>query len=248
MIGDVGQDRREEVDIWRPTPPGSRTTAGAATRARSSTTARPRSTRRATRVGPIHQYSPRAPAAARSPAASSTAAAACRTQRGRYFFGDYCTGGRVELPASRAARASAFRERSRRCTSPGNLSSFGEGPTRELYFVSHSGRIFRLAEAGSSARRSRGPRCVLRARRMLERRRPTTTGGGPRRRRRRPTAPRRRRSRTKIGIEEVAGGFDSPVQATAAPGDADADLRRGADRPHPRRRGRPDARAAVRST
>ncbi len=42
-------------------------------------------------------------------------------------------------------RKSGFREHPS-LRVPGNLSGFGEGPSKELYFVSHSGRIFRLAK------------------------------------------------------------------------------------------------------
>ena len=67
-----------------------------------------------------------------------------RSARGRYFFGDYCTG-RVSSFRLRDGRRADLRNHPRLAVA-GGLSSFGEGPTGELYLVSHrTGRIFRLA-------------------------------------------------------------------------------------------------------
>jgi glucose/arabinose dehydrogenase len=63
--------------------------------------------------------------------------------RGRYFYGDFCSGTvwsfRIANGKARAARREAFKV-------PG-LSSFGEDVNGELYLVSLSGPIYRLAAA-----------------------------------------------------------------------------------------------------
>jgi glucose/arabinose dehydrogenase len=56
--------------------------------------------------------------------------------RGRYFYGDYCSG-RVWSKRGRAVRQEPF--------TVDSLSSFGEGPTGELYLASLEGAIYRLA-------------------------------------------------------------------------------------------------------
>jgi glucose/arabinose dehydrogenase len=61
-------------------------------------------------------------------------------ERGRYLFGDYCNGVvcslRVQSGAARSVRREGFRI-------PG-LTSFGEGPSGEIYAVAESGAIYRL--------------------------------------------------------------------------------------------------------
>jgi glucose/arabinose dehydrogenase len=61
--------------------------------------------------------------------------------RGRYFFGDYCTGFVWSLFV-RDGKAVAVR---RHPFTVDALASFGEGPTGELYLVSLNGQIYRLA-------------------------------------------------------------------------------------------------------
>jgi len=143
MIGDVGQDRREEVDIWRPNQTGLenygwRRYEGSLLFNGGTSLYAP-----STRVGPIHQYTHS------SGGCSITGGFVYRgralpNQRGRYFFGDYCNGRVWSFKIVDGKRAAFREEPSLRV--PGNLSSFGEGPNRELYLVSHSGRIFRLAK------------------------------------------------------------------------------------------------------
>ena len=60
--------------------------------------------------------------------------------RGRYFFGDYCTGNIWSLVVAEG-RASDVR---REATRIPNLSSFGEDARGELYAASLSGRVYRL--------------------------------------------------------------------------------------------------------
>ena len=56
--------------------------------------------------------------------------------RGRYFYGDYCSG-RIWSIRGGKVRREPF-------TVP-SLSSFGEGSSGELYLTSLEGSIFRLA-------------------------------------------------------------------------------------------------------
>jgi glucose/arabinose dehydrogenase len=65
--------------------------------------------------------------------------------RGRYFFGDYCSN-KVWSLVVRGGQATDVRLHD--FTVPG-LSSFGEGPSGELYLVAHGGTIYRLAPGGS---------------------------------------------------------------------------------------------------
>jgi hypothetical protein len=63
--------------------------------------------------------------------------------RGRYFFGDYCTG---DVWSFRWARGHKSGFRREPFTVPGNLSSFGLGPNGAIYLLSHNGgSIYRLA-------------------------------------------------------------------------------------------------------
>jgi glucose/arabinose dehydrogenase len=60
---------------------------------------------------------------------------------GRYFYGDYCSGNIWSL-AIREGRATDIRREAFKIES---ISSFGEDARGELYLVSHSGTIYRLA-------------------------------------------------------------------------------------------------------
>ena len=66
--------------------------------------------------------------------------AAVPEARGRYFFGDYCTGTIWSLVMS-GGRATDVR---REGTRIGNLSSFGQDTRGELYATSLDGRVYRL--------------------------------------------------------------------------------------------------------
>jgi glucose/arabinose dehydrogenase len=61
--------------------------------------------------------------------------------RGRYFYGDYCSGRVWSLRISGGKAVGLRREP----FGVDGLSSFGEGPAGELYLVSLTGRVFRLA-------------------------------------------------------------------------------------------------------
>ncbi len=143
LIGDVGQDSREEVDIWRPTTSGLenygwRRYEGTLIYNGGTSLYSP-----SNRVDPIHQY-PHSSGACSITGGFVYRGKALSGQRGRYFFGDYCNG-RVWSFKIVNGRKSGFREHPS-LRVPGNLSGFGEGPSKELYFVSHGGRIFRLAK------------------------------------------------------------------------------------------------------
>ena len=66
--------------------------------------------------------------------------AAVPSARGRYFFGDYCTGNVWSLVVANGAATSVRREAFR----IPHLSSFGEDARGELYATSLSGRVYRL--------------------------------------------------------------------------------------------------------
>ncbi len=143
MIGDVGQDTREEVDIWHPDATGLenfgwRRYEGSLTYSGTSLYSPSK------RIWPIHQYSHASTGGCAITGGFVYRGSALPNQRGRYFFGDYCTGSVWSFGITNGKRT-GFRGHSSLHVS-GGLSSFGEGPTRELYFVSHSGRIFRLAK------------------------------------------------------------------------------------------------------
>jgi glucose/arabinose dehydrogenase len=144
-IGDVGQGRREEVDIWRPGTIslenyGWRRYEGTLVYNGSTSLYSP-----SNYVPPVHQYTTHDSGGCAITGGFVYRGSNLPRQRGRYFFGDYCNG-RVWSFRLEGGRRAGFREHDRLHV-PGNLSSFGEGPTRELYFVAHSGRIYRLAKA-----------------------------------------------------------------------------------------------------
>ena len=90
---------------------------------------------------PRPRLRPHGPDAARSPAATSTAVAAVPAARGRYFFGDYCTGAIWSL---RFANGEATDVRREAATIKG-LSTFGEDARGELYAASvNTGRVYSL--------------------------------------------------------------------------------------------------------
>jgi glucose/arabinose dehydrogenase len=142
-IGDVGQNAREEVDVYRPGTPaienfGWRRFEGNALYSPGTPLARG-----TVYVRPKHVYTHG------SGGCSITGGFVYRGKAiprivGRYFFGDYCTG-KVWSFKLVKGRRSGFREH------PGLrvsqfLSSFGEGPTGELFVLSHAGgRLYRIS-------------------------------------------------------------------------------------------------------
>ena len=141
-IGDVGQQAREEIDVWNP---GARGLENYGWRRFEGTAVYSGSTplRRPSRyVPPVHQYT-HAGGACSVTGGFVYRGSLIRAARGRYFFGDYCTG-RVSSFALRNGRRTGLRAHSG-LTVPGNLSSFGETATGELLLLSHTGgRVYRL--------------------------------------------------------------------------------------------------------
>jgi hypothetical protein len=62
------------------------------------------------------------------------------TARGRYFYGDFCTG---EIWSLRAVHAKLVGKRKER-VKIGNLSSFGQDAAGELYATSLNGQVYKL--------------------------------------------------------------------------------------------------------
>jgi glucose/arabinose dehydrogenase len=138
-LGDVGQDSREEIDLWHYGRAGLENYGWRRFEGTSLYNGGTHLYSRSRYVRPIYTYSH---AAGRCSVTGgyvyrgkSVAAA-----QGRYFFGDYCTGEVWSYRSGQGAR------RETALDVPGTLSSFGEGPTGELYFAAHSkGRVYRLA-------------------------------------------------------------------------------------------------------
>ncbi len=141
-IGDVGQGSREEIDIFRPGAAGLenygwRRFEGSAVYDGSTPLAA------GTRyVPPVHEYG-HGGGGCSVTGGFVYRGSRVRSARGRYFFGDYCTGG-VSSFVLRNGRRVGLRSHGG-LTVRGGLTSFGEGPTRELFFVSHAGAVYRLA-------------------------------------------------------------------------------------------------------
>jgi glucose/arabinose dehydrogenase len=139
-LGDVGQNAIEEIDVWRP---GARGLENYGWRRFEGTSVYNSATRlaRGTRyVRPVFQYS-HAGGGCSVTGGFVYRGSAVRAARGRYFFGDYCTG-RVSSFVLRNGRSARLRHH---FVVRGALSSFGEGARGELYMVSHAGTIYRLS-------------------------------------------------------------------------------------------------------
>jgi len=141
-IGDVGQGTREEVDVFNPAAAGLenygwRRFEGTSLHSGSTPLRRP-----SRYVPPVHQYATYANGGC-AITGGFVYRGPVRAARGRYFFGDYCNG-RVSSFVLRNGRRADLRSHSG-LTVPGNLSSFGEGTTGHLFFLSHSGgTVYRL--------------------------------------------------------------------------------------------------------
>jgi glucose/arabinose dehydrogenase len=140
-IGDVGQDSWEEVDVrtprqWRKLNNyGWRVWEG-----RSRYTRGQQTTRRGTLVFPIVTYS-------HSQGCSITGGyvyrgSAVPAAKGRYFYGDYCSGTIWSLRASGGKLRSGPRKEP---FTVSNLSSFGEDAAGELYATSLDGTVYKLS-------------------------------------------------------------------------------------------------------
>ena len=150
-IGDVGQNDWEEVDCarraqqrrcsnnygWRVCEGASRYQHGQQLNRAGRSSSRSPTTRHC--AGLLDHRRLRLPRQEPSPSA-----------RGRYFYGDYCSGDDLE-PAHRAA-GSCSRGAPRGRSSVSGLSSFGEDAAGELYATSLDGTIYKLQplEIGSA--------------------------------------------------------------------------------------------------
>ena len=139
-IGDVGQNAWEEVDLRTPRQQrvlnnyGWRVYEG-----RVRYQAGQQVNSRGVLVFPIAVYS-------HSQGCSITGGYVYRgkavaSARGRYFYGDYCSGTVWSLRTSRGKLTSGPR---REPFSVGNLSSFGEDAAGELYATSLDGTVYKL--------------------------------------------------------------------------------------------------------
>ena len=133
-IGDVGQNAWEEVDFLPRRSPGLENYGWDAYEGRARFEDKPIA--RGRLIGPIAVYG-------RGDGCSISGGfvyrGAVAAARGRYFYGDYCTGTVWSL--KRGARPLVRREPFR----VESLTSFGEDARGELYLVSHGGTIYRLA-------------------------------------------------------------------------------------------------------
>ena len=134
-IGDVGQGDVEEIDYLPASSPGLENYGWDVYEGRSQFEDKPLGPGKL--VMPVAQYS-------HSEGCSVTGGYAYRGSnealRGRYIYGDYCSGlvwsFKIEGGSATALQREAFKIES--------LTSFGEDITGELYGVSHGGTIYRL--------------------------------------------------------------------------------------------------------
>ena len=136
-IGDVGQGAWEEIDYTPRRSPGLENYGWDAYEGRAAFEPKRLGPGRLRR--PVHVYD-------RNNGCSVSGGfvyrgAAVSAARGRYFFGDYCSGRvwslKVVRGRARGVRLEAFRVDA--------LSSFGEDATGELYLTSLEGSVYRLA-------------------------------------------------------------------------------------------------------
>ena len=140
VIGDVGQDEWEEID-YRPRAQALHglTNYGWSAYEGNSRFEPSRLNRRGSLVGPIQVYRHG------SAGCSVTGGYVYRGNavplaKGRYFYGDYCSGNVWSLRIDGGKAVDNRRE-----TRIGSLSSFGQAANGELYAVSLDGDLYRLA-------------------------------------------------------------------------------------------------------
>lgn len=136
-IGDVGQGAWEEVDFLPRKSPGLENYGWDVYEGNAQYEAKAPNPA-GNLVFPVYVY-------AHGPGCSVTGGLVYRgqnlkAQRGRYFFGDYCSGQITSLRIS-AGKATAVRAEAQQL--PG-LSSFGEDARGELYAVTLDGRLYKL--------------------------------------------------------------------------------------------------------
>jgi glucose/arabinose dehydrogenase len=137
-MGDVGQSAWEEIDYRPRAKLGTLANYGWDAwegRARYE----PKRLGPGTLVRPVYVYSHRAGCSVTG--GFVYRGSAVPAARGRYFFGDFCSGTVWSLRVS-GGRATSVRKEP---FTVGSLASFGEDARGELYLVSQSGTIYRLA-------------------------------------------------------------------------------------------------------
>jgi glucose/arabinose dehydrogenase len=138
-IGDVGQGEWEEIDVRTPAQQRGLNNYGwRVWEGRSRYTSDQRVNRRGKLVFPIVTYSHNAGCSVTG--GYVYRGSAVPAARGRYFYGDYCSGTIWSLRAVKGKLRGVRREPFR----VPSLSSFGEGPAGELYATSLNGTIYRL--------------------------------------------------------------------------------------------------------
>jgi glucose/arabinose dehydrogenase len=134
-IGDVGQGAIEEINYLPARSPGQENYGWDVFEGRSQFEDKPLGPGKLVR--PVAQYS-------HSQGCSVTGGYVYRGKntglRGRYVYGDYCSGNVWSFKIARG-KATGLRRESFRVA---NLTSFGEDVAGELYAVSHGGTIYRL--------------------------------------------------------------------------------------------------------
>jgi glucose/arabinose dehydrogenase len=140
-IGDVGQNAWEEIDVRTPAQQRGLNNYGwRVWEGRSRYTSGQRVNRRGKLVVPIVTYSHRAGHCSVT-GGYVYRGSAVPSARGRYFYGDYCSGTIWTLRAVRGKLRGVRREPFR----VPSLSSFGEDIAGELYATSLNGRVYKLS-------------------------------------------------------------------------------------------------------
>jgi glucose/arabinose dehydrogenase len=136
-LGDVGQSTWEEIDVIPPAKQPGANLEWRAYEGRSSYTGQP-ITGPGARISPVHVYKHASGRCAVSGGVVYHGSVAAL--RGRYLFGDYCTGELWSMPAGTAspARVTALPFKG------GHTSSFGVDAAGEVYVVSQDGEVWRI--------------------------------------------------------------------------------------------------------
>lgn len=144
-LADVGQGEWEEIDIFRPGARGLENYGWRVYEGNRHVYDNSRGLRRPSVLEwPIHEYSHADGRCSVTGGFVGRGSGVPSDARGRYFFGDYCTGDVWSFRWARG-RKSGFRHEP--FTVPGNLSSFGLGPNGAIYLLSHNrGSVYRLAD------------------------------------------------------------------------------------------------------
>ena len=143
-LGDVGQGDWEEIDVFRPPARGLENYGWRVYEGKRHVYDNSRGLRRPSVLRwPIHEYSHGGGRCSVTGGLVGRGSGVPSGARGRYFFGDYCTG---DIWSFRWARGRKSAYRNEPFTVPGNLSSFGRGANGAIYLLSHNGgTVYRLA-------------------------------------------------------------------------------------------------------